>query len=75
MSEQNLSIPQIISKFFTNYKLDTPKRVKIIDLFIVYAITTALIQFAYCVIVGTFPFNSFLAGFFTCIGFVVLTGL
>jgi len=32
------------------------------------------VQFIYMLLVGTFPFNSFLAGFFCCVGFFVLTG-
>eukprot|EP01045_Picozoa_sp_COSAG04_P018954 COSAG04_NODE_1795_length_5563_cov_9.186493_9_plen_137_part_00 len=34
---------------------------------------TALIQLAYCALVGTFPFNSFLAGFLSTVGMLVLT--
>lgn len=34
----------------------------------------AVVQFAYVLLVGTFPFNSFLSGFFCSIGFFVLTG-
>ena len=34
---------------------------------------TALIQLAYCALVGTFPFNSFLAGFLSTVGMFVLT--
>ena len=34
---------------------------------------TALIQLAYCALVGTFPFNSFLAGFLPTVGMFVLT--
>ena len=32
------------------------------------------LQFIYMLLVGTFPFNSFLAGFLCCCGFFVLTG-
>lgn len=32
-------------------------------------------QFAYCMLVGTFPFNSFLAGFMCALGVFVLTGV
>eukprot|EP00898_Chlorokybus_atmophyticus_P004183 jgi/Chlat1/4766/Chrsp308S04726 len=32
-----------------------------------------LAQFAYMSIVGSFPFNAFLAGFLSCIGSAVLT--
>lgn len=31
-------------------------------------------QVAYCALVGTFPFNSFLAGFLSCVGVFALTG-
>ena len=31
-------------------------------------------QFLYALLVGNFPFNAFLAGFFCCIGSFVLTG-
>ena len=35
---------------------------------------SAELQFVYLLLVGSFPFNSFLAGFFSCVGFFVLTG-
>jgi hypothetical protein len=31
-------------------------------------------QFVYMLVVGTFPFNAFLAGFLSCVGFFALTG-
>lgn len=31
-------------------------------------------QFVYAVLIGSFPFNAFLAGFFCCIGAFVLSG-
>lgn len=39
-----------------------------------YVAATAIVQFVYCCLVGTFPFNSFLAGFMSCVGMFVLTG-
>ena len=30
------------------------------------------VQFLYCLLVGTFPFNSFLSGFISCVGSFVL---
>ncbi|CAH9100873.1 unnamed protein product [Cuscuta epithymum] len=50
----------------------TPTNLKIIDLYIVFALFTALIQVIYMAIVGTFPFNSFLSGVLSCIGTAVL---
>ncbi|KAJ7943875.1 Dolichyl-diphosphooligosaccharide--protein glycosyltransferase subunit DAD1 [Quillaja saponaria] len=50
----------------------TPTNLKIIDLYVAYAVLTALIQVVYMAIVGTFPFNSFLSGVLSCIGTAVL---
>jgi len=33
---------------------------------------TGVIQFIYCCLIGTFPFNSFLASFICCVGSFVL---
>ncbi|KAL1206826.1 Dolichyl-diphosphooligosaccharide--protein glycosyltransferase subunit DAD1 [Cardamine amara subsp. amara] len=44
----------------------------IIDLYVVFAVFTALIQVAYMALVGSFPFNSFLSGVLSCIGTAVL---
>ncbi|KAI3469190.1 hypothetical protein Pfo_025853 [Paulownia fortunei] len=50
----------------------TPTNLKIIDLFIVFAVVTAVIQVVYMAIVGSFPFNSFLSGVLSCVGTAVL---
>ncbi|KAI5656363.1 hypothetical protein M9H77_25156 [Catharanthus roseus] len=50
----------------------TPTNLKIIDLYIIFAVLTALIQVVYMGIVGSFPFNSFLSGVLSCIGTAVL---
>ncbi|XP_023540552.1 dolichyl-diphosphooligosaccharide--protein glycosyltransferase subunit DAD1 [Cucurbita pepo subsp. pepo] len=50
----------------------TPTTLKIIDLYVMYAVFTALIQVAYMAIIGSFPFNSFLSGVLSCIGTAVL---
>jgi oligosaccharyltransferase complex subunit epsilon len=57
------SILTIITRFKDNYMKQTPKKIKILDLFLLNIGLTALIIFIYCQLVGTFPFNSFLAGF------------
>ncbi|KAK2079087.1 hypothetical protein QBZ16_002777 [Prototheca wickerhamii] len=38
-----------------------------------YAKTPAKLKFVYCLLVGSFPFNAFLAGFFCSVGAFVLT--
>ncbi len=64
---------QLLTTFFRNYAASTPARLRILDAFLVYQVATALIQLVYVFLVGTFPFNSFLAGFFSAIGSAVLT--
>ncbi|TKY70061.1 Dolichyl-diphosphooligosaccharide--protein glycosyltransferase subunit DAD1 [Spatholobus suberectus] len=45
---------------------------QIIDLYVLYAVCTALIQVVYMALVGSFPFNSFLSGILSCVGTAVL---
>lgn len=47
---------------------------QLIDYFLVFALATGVIQFLYMLLVGQFPFNSFLAGFLAAVGFFVFTG-
>ena len=56
----------------SRYLNNTPKRLKVIDAYLVYIFFTGVMQFVYCCLVGTFPFNAFLAGFISCIGSFVL---
>jgi len=62
-----------INSLLHKYRADTPQRLKIIDIYLGYILLTGIIQFVYCVLVGTFPFNSFLAGFLSTVGSFVLT--
>jgi len=64
---------QDITRTFRHEYKKTPTKLKILDCFLVYAVLTGAVQFAYVLLVGSFPFNSFLAGLFSCIGFCVLT--
>ncbi|PWA43532.1 hypothetical protein CTI12_AA534820 [Artemisia annua] len=50
----------------------TPTNLKIIDLYVAFAVFTAVIQVGYLAIVGSFPFNSFLSGVLSCVGTAVL---
>ncbi|CAK9236935.1 unnamed protein product [Sphagnum troendelagicum] len=50
----------------------TPIKLKIIDLYVVYALSTVLVQVVYMSLVGSFPFNAFLSGILSCIGSAVL---
>lgn len=59
-------------KFLTGYKNDTPLSLKLIDVYLVYILTTGILQFVYMVLVGTFPYNAFLGGFISTVGSFVL---
>ena len=64
----------VLSDLFTSYNDDTPQKLKLIDAYLGYVMATGIIQFLYCCLVGTFPFNSFLAGFISTVGCFVLGG-
>jgi oligosaccharyltransferase complex subunit epsilon len=66
---------KIITTFWTDYQKKTPLKLKLIDLSLVYVFITGVIQFIYCGLFGSFPFNSFLSGFLSTVGCFVLTGL
>lgn len=67
-------ITAVLSKFYNEYTTKTPKKLKIIDAYLLYILLTGAIQFVYCLLVGTFPFNSFLSGFISCVSSFVLAG-
>lgn len=68
------SLGGVISKFMGEYDSKTPKRLKIVDAYLFYILLTGIIQFVYCCLVGTFPFNSFLSGFISSVASFVLAG-
>eukprot|EP00123_Amoebidium_parasiticum_P019321 comp24550_c0_seq1/m.46770 comp24550_c0_seq1/g.46770 ORF comp24550_c0_seq1/g.46770 comp24550_c0_seq1/m.46770 type:complete len:128 (-) comp24550_c0_seq1:224-607(-) len=58
---------------FHKYLKETPGKIKAIDSFLAFCMFTGIFQFVYCIVVGPFPFNSFLAGFLSTVGTFVLT--
>lgn len=68
------NIKNILVNFYDEYNHTTPKKLKIVDAYLFYIMLTGIIQFVYCCVVGTFPFNSFLSGFISCVGSFVLGG-
>ncbi|KAJ6567237.1 DAD/Ost2 [Mycena vulgaris] len=55
------------------YNDHTSDRLKFVDAFLVFLMLSGIIQFAYCVLVTTFPYNAFLSGFSSTVGQFVLT--
>ncbi|KAH8977980.1 DAD/Ost2 [Lactarius akahatsu] len=62
-----------LQSLWSAYHDATPSRLKFIDSFLVFLILSGVIQFVYCVLVTSFPFNAFLAGFASTVGQFVLT--
>jgi oligosaccharyltransferase complex subunit epsilon len=67
-----MTIFLIINKFWQEYLKVTPKKIKIIDSYLLYIVITGVYQFIYCCLVGTFPFNSFLSGFVSSVSCFIL---
>ncbi|KAJ2788550.1 Dolichyl-diphosphooligosaccharide-protein glycosyltransferase subunit dad1 [Coemansia guatemalensis] len=53
----------VLAKLARDYAATTPQRLKVIDTYMAFCVAVGLIQFLYCALVGTFPYNAFLAGF------------
>ncbi|XP_018795071.1 PREDICTED: dolichyl-diphosphooligosaccharide--protein glycosyltransferase subunit DAD1 [Bactrocera latifrons] len=65
-------IKGIVAKYYNDYVENTPRKLKLMDTYLAYVLLTGVIQFAYCCLVGTFPFNSFLSGFISTVSCFVL---
>ncbi|KAF1383340.1 hypothetical protein PFLUV_G00130910 [Perca fluviatilis] len=66
------SVISVISRFLEEYTTTTPNKLKVVDAYLLYILLTGALQFLYCLLVGTFPFNSFLSGFISCVGAFIL---
>ncbi|MBN3283192.1 DAD1 glycosyltransferase, partial [Polyodon spathula] len=66
------SVLCVISRFLHEYGGSTPNKLKLVDAYMLYIVLTGAMQFLYCLLVGTFPFNSFLSGFISCVGCFIL---
>uniref|UniRef100_A0A6A7FNG0 Dolichyl-diphosphooligosaccharide--protein glycosyltransferase subunit DAD1 n=1 Tax=Hirondellea gigas TaxID=1518452 RepID=A0A6A7FNG0_9CRUS len=71
-SSGSLSIGSVVNNFYLDYQKHTPRKLKMVDAYLLYILITGVIQFVYCCLVGTFPFNSFLSGFISTVGCFVL---
>ena len=55
------------------YTKETTTQVKMLDAFIGFSALAAVVQAVYCFLVGTYPFNAFLAGFIASLGSCILS--
>jgi len=61
-----------LTTLYDSYIENTPKRLKVVDAFLVFLMLPGIIQFVYCALITNFPFNSFIAGFASTVGQFVL---
>jgi len=67
-------VSSILGKLYDDYSKQTPKKLKLVDAYMFCIMLTGILQFAYCCLVGTFPFNAFLSGFISTVASFVLAG-
>ncbi|CAG8560465.1 6008_t:CDS:2 [Acaulospora morrowiae] len=65
-------VSDVVQKLWTTYSRNTTQSLKLIDAYLVFVLFSGIFQFIYCVLVGTYPYNAFLAGFISTVGSFVL---
>lgn len=70
--QQLVAFGDAISSLYGAYVKETPSKLKLVDAYLFYILITGVIQFVYCCLVGTFPFNAFLSGFISCVASFIL---
>ncbi|KAJ3239145.1 Dolichyl-diphosphooligosaccharide-protein glycosyltransferase subunit dad1 [Chytriomyces hyalinus] len=65
---------QLVLRLVSSYKSSTPRLLQLIDAYLACVMLSGVILFVYCVLVGTFPYNSFLSSFAASVGAFVLAG-
>eukprot|EP01039_Chlorochromonas_danica_P006452 gene6452-7116_t len=66
------SLQQVFQRVKSDYLSTKNKKFLMVDALIAYTLATALLQIVYVVLVGNFPFNSFLSGLFCHLGIFTL---
>ena len=73
-SKQSSNVGSVVGKLFEEYRTTTPTKIKLVDVYMLCILLTGIIQFVYCCLVGTYPFNAFLSGFISTVASFVLAG-
>ncbi len=69
-----LSLATASQKLWTSHLATTPTRLKLVDAYLAFVLMSGILLFVHCVLVGTFPYNAFLAAFASTVGSFVLAG-
>lgn len=64
-----------VSSAYTQYlkDLESNQKLRLIDTFLAFLVVVGILQFSFCLLGGSFPFNAFLSGFSATVGQFVLT--
>lgn len=66
---------EVVEKLWKDHSA-APPRIRAIDLFMAFLLCSGIVQFVFCIVVGNYPFNAFLAGFGANVAqFVLLANL
>lgn len=68
------SLGETLAQVQSRYMEITPTKIRVLDSVLALCLFYAAVIGMYCAVVGTFPFNSFLAAFIACAGYFVFTG-
>ncbi|KXS15121.1 defender against death DAD protein [Gonapodya prolifera JEL478] len=71
-SALSASLSSHLLQALETYRSRTPARLKFVDAYLAFLVLTGVLQFVYVLLVGNYPFNSFLAGFGGAVGSFVL---
>lgn len=55
-------VSQSLNTLVRNYSQTTPARIKLIDSFLLFFMLSGILQFAYRILITSFPYNAFLGG-------------
>ena len=56
---------------YNEYLAQTPLHIRTLDYFLIFAAAEGIILMTYLLLVGSFPYNSFLSAFITAVGFFI----
>ncbi|WWC97526.1 hypothetical protein V866_004410 [Kwoniella sp. B9012] len=75
-AQSSAALQSSFQTLLDNYQTTIPARVKLIDSFLLFIFISGVLQFAYRVLVTSYPFYAFAGGFGSTVGqFVLLAGL
>ena len=62
-SSPSTQLSNSLQTLINNYTSSTPPRIKLIDSFLLFFLLSGIFQFAYRILITSFPYNAFLGGY------------